>query len=216
MKWSQVVGFILLAHFVMLVMDRVTKGYAHNLFWISHLALLIAAIGFIYSSDLLTSGALVLVLIVHAFWIGDFIALVVNTISPLDYTSYWLDLTLYEKFLTIHHLYLLPLLLGWTVMQRKIHKKAWVVAGIVYASAVLFSLLFLPAYANINCAHEICQVAFNIFPMFEFLSYYPSGIQAIILVLIMGAGFFVVNNFLSNILREHFRKPKRSRRGYTR
>lgn len=201
-KYSyQIIGFILTINWILLVIDRIQYGITYNLFWISHLALLLAIIGFFLGSDLLLSGALISILVVHGFWIIDFIGMVLTGSSPFGYTSYIMLLTPYRRLITAHHLYLLPLLVITVWKRKKINPRGWVVASALFLIATSMALAYPVAY-NLNCAHFACPTAIKIVPLLGILTKTYHLAYFIFLNLIVSVFvFFIPNIILSKMFQ---------------
>ena len=163
------IGLFLLLHLILLIIDRINYNILFNLLWISHFALLIAAIGFFTRNNFILSGSLVSVLVVHGIWIIDYASLILTGNSLTGYTLYMLDLSLYRKLITFHHIYLIPLLLWALWKQRKISKYGWILAAALFAVLSLLTFIFTPIAYNVNCAHSICSEIKVIFPFTSFL-----------------------------------------------
>ena len=187
-----IIGVILLIHWIALVIHRITTGIFPNIFFISHLALLLAAIGFFYRNNLLLSGSLIAVLIGHALWVIDLLKYIITGTSYWQYSAYFFELTWYAKLLTLHHVYLIPLLIFALWKQKKFNINGWLVASLLYVSSSLISLLFLPRAYNINCAHFACPVAIEIFPFLETFSGLGSFTYFIVANLFMAVFAFLI------------------------
>jgi len=191
-----IIGIILIIHWILLVIARTRSDFLANLFWVSHLALLLAGIGFILKSNLLLTGSLISVVIVHGFWIYDFLVLLITGNSPLDYASYFPMLTIYGKFLTIHHIYLIPLLLVALWRQKKVSICGWLVASVLFAFSTIASFLFLSKEYNINCAHYICDIILKVLPFLGFLTNLNPIVYLLMLNLLTDIFVFLLFNVL--------------------
>jgi hypothetical protein len=193
-----IVGVILLLHWAALVYDRITHQFVFNLFWVSNLALLLAAIGLVLRSNILQSGALVSVLFGHAVWAYDVIILALTGNAPLSYSSYFFELSLSGKLLTSHHLYLAPTLLIILWSQRKISKYGWIVASLLFVFATLSSFFILPEEYNLNCAHSPCAPALELLPFIAHLTHLSSAAYLIFVNIVVAiVGFALPNALLS-------------------
>jgi|TARA_Y100000310_G_scaffold345729_1_gene468930 hypothetical protein len=199
-------GLFLLLHWTLLVIDRFYYTIPFNLLWISHLSLLIAAIGFLLRNNFILSGSLISVLIVHSVWIIDFISVILTGSSLTGYTSYLINLNLYRKILTSHHIYLSPLLLWALWKQKKISKNAWVLAAFIFAISSLIIFIFLPLNGNnINCMQHLCDVVKIIFPFTIFLDNLNPIIYLITLnILIDLIVFFLLNRIIYYLFKKYF------------
>ncbi|MCK4521703.1 MAG: hypothetical protein KAU20_03950 [Nanoarchaeota archaeon] len=164
------IGILLLIHWILLVIDRIIYNILPNLFWVSHLALIAAAVGFILRSNFLLSVSLILVLLIHGLWIYDYITLLITGNPPLNFVPYMVKLSIYRKILTTHHIYLIPLLFISLWKQKKISKYGWLFASALFAFSTFFSYFFLPRDYNINCAHFICPIIVDMLPFLGFLT----------------------------------------------
>jgi len=190
--WEEGIGYFLLLHWIVLLFDRAVHDQLYNMFWVSHLALLLVVIGFLAGSTLILTGALISVVIVHGLWIYDLIALMFTGVAPLNYVTYVQTLPLFRKVLTIHHIYLLPLLFAW-LWDKRFDAKGWLVATGLFLFSTLISFIALPYEYNINCAHEICPLSLQLFPFLSFAATYGPIGRLIVTNLSMAAGFLLIN-----------------------
>ena len=193
-KYFIYIGILLFVHWILLVNDRIINNIPLNLFWISHFVLLISSIAFILRNNLLLTGSLISIFVMHGLWIIDFISLLVIGNSPSSYTQYVTRLGPERIFLTFHHIYLIPLLLWSLWKKKKISKYGWTFASLFFAFLSLISFLFFPKEYNINCAHSICAPILKVFP---FLPNINSIIYLIFLNIFMAIFiFYLPNKFL--------------------
>lgn len=164
---QRLIGRVLLLHWILLAVQRISSGNGANLLWMSHLGLLVAALGFLSGNDLLITAALLMVLIGHAAWLVDF-ALMLARGSAWGISSYFFELSALGKLLTIHHLYLLPLMFA---LVRKIHPHGWLIASAAFAVATLAVFVLLPG-ENVNCAARPCGSLVETIPL---LAHLPRG-----------------------------------------
>ena len=204
MKYFIYIGIILLIHWILLVNDRITYSISLNLFWISHLALLTSAIGFILRSNIILSSSLISIFIMHGLWVIDFIFLLFGN-SPSTYTDYVLKLGPERRILTFHHIYLIPLLLWALWKQRKISKHAWIFASLFFLILSIISN-FLPGEHNINCAHFVCIPITTIFPFFAIFNNPNPIFYLISLNLFMALFIFYLPNKLISYIFKKFNK----------
>ena len=196
--FDYIIALILLSHWILLVQDRIVNQIPLNLFWLSHLALLITSLGLFFRNGLLLTTALVSILVLHGLWIIDFIFLLLGN-SPSGYTEYFLRLTFYRMFLTSHHIYLIPLLIF--TLRKKINNNGWILASILFAILSILSFLFLPKEFNINCAHYVCKPLQDIFPFLEIS--FSGFIYLIILNIFVDLFlFYLPNKFLVFIFKK--------------
>ena len=188
-KYFIYIGIILLIHWILLVTDRIKYEIPLNLLWISHLALLTSAIGFILRSNLILTASLISIFIMHGLWIIDFVFLLLGN-SPSTYTEYVLRLTPERRILTFHHIYLIPLLFWALLKQRKINKHGWIIASIFFLILSTMSFYFLPREYNINCAHFVCIPITKILPSFAISNTLNQFIYLILLNLFMALFIF--------------------------
>ena len=191
-----IIGVLIMLHWVALVIDRITHNISYNLFWFSHLALVLAAAGFILRSNLLLTTSLISILLGHGLWVFDLLVLVITGNSPLNYSSYFFDLSFYRKILTAHHIYLIPLLLITLWKQKKISKYGWLLASILFAAASFLTVFFVPKEYNVNCAHFVCPALIEIFPFLGFLATLDAFNYLIAIIVIMSLFGFLLPNVL--------------------
>ncbi len=194
------IGLFLLLHLILLVIDRINYNIIFNLLWVSHFALLTSSIGFILRNNFILSGSLISVFIVHLVWVIDLIGLIIMGSSPTGYTSYLLDLSLYRKFLSFHHIYLSPLLLWALWKQKRISKYGWIFAAFLFGILSLIVFIFVSKDYNVNCANYICDVVKIIIPPIKFLENFSPIFYLITLnILVDSIIFFLVNILIYKI-----------------
>ncbi|MBI2176487.1 hypothetical protein HYU40_04055 [Candidatus Woesearchaeota archaeon] len=206
-KYSEIIGALLLLHWVALLIDRLTGKFLYNLLWMSHIGLLLAAVGFLRRNNLLLSAALISVFLGHGLWIYDFAMLMVTGASPLDYSIR--PAGLLQVPLTSHHLYLAPLLLLALWRQRKISPKGWMVASAVFAFASTASFLFVSPEFNVNCIHSPCEELPRIFPFLQSLELNPLAYFLLANATMAAIGFFLPNLLLLRLFRPASNKGSR-------
>lgn len=189
------IGIFIVIHWILLVIDRITYNILPNLFWMSHLALLLAAIGFISRNNLLLTASLISIFVIHGVWIYDLVVTLTTNLTPFDFTPYILKLPFYRKILSSHHIYLIPLLLVALWRQKKLSKYGWLLASGIFAFATFFSYFFLPRSFNINCAHYACDIALKILP-FNFLTKLSPMPYLIVLNIITAIMIFLLTNII--------------------
>lgn len=148
----QLVGAVFLAQFVIVCAVNLASGTPARIWWISHVALVIAGAGLIIGRTLPVAAALVLVLFLHAVWLLDCGTWLVTGIFPLKVTAHLADAGAWRWIATLHHFYFAPLLLVLLWRRTGGVLAALPVAAAVYAGLTILARVLLPAQENINYA----------------------------------------------------------------
>ena len=123
--------------------------------WMSHVALLMAGIGLLSGRRVLTSGALVAVVVPHTVWLIDAAGVLLGRGSPMGITRYLEGAELGVWLGTLHHFYLLPLLLIITLRWRLWHRGALLMAVSVGVLMTFLSRVLLSPESNVNYAYNM-------------------------------------------------------------
>ncbi len=195
-KKFKIIGTLLLAWLAAVTINRFQVGLQHNLWWVSHATLLLAAIGFIQENKHLLTASLCLVFIPHLFWIIDVILLLAGakTFGVGDYLQYG-DINTY--IFTIHHVFLIPILL-WALHKTSVSNKGWMIATSYFATITLAALLTTPPEYNVNCAWHVCEA--TIAKPFYFINQLPQIMYWMIENLIATTFMFIpINSMLKHL-----------------
>ena len=148
-------GALFACQFVLVIGVKSHQQLLPEIWWMSHVGLLIAAIGLLIQRDLWVTTALTGIAVLHAIWVADCLAWMVTDQSPLGATAYLHGAGVWTWLATSHHFFLAPLLA--TVIARC---RRWP-AETLPAAIALFLLLtvvsraaLLPAF-NINYAFGV-------------------------------------------------------------
>ncbi|MFB3905744.1 MAG: hypothetical protein ACE15E_20035 [Acidobacteriota bacterium] len=154
---SQVLGGLLVAHFVYVAVRGVATGHPENCFWLSHLATLVGGIGILLASPLLVSVALVCLLEGHLVWVSDVVSKWVIGYRWLGITSYLDRATWADWLQTVNHFITVPALLFVAVTRTGVRRGAWRGAALLYGFLLIISATLLPAQPNINSAYRLWE-----------------------------------------------------------
>ncbi len=152
---ARYVGWFLLAHFALVCGVKIAAGRAGDIAWMSHVGLLMAALGLLGRSSLLIAAALINVLALHGLWLADCLTWLATGRFPLGITNYLPHADAWTWLSTLHHFYLAPLLLVVTYRTGERRPEALLLAIAVYLALTLFSHAALPVAANINYAFRV-------------------------------------------------------------
>lgn len=150
---ARMMAVFLLAYFVIATFARLDQ--VHNLWWVSHATLLLAALGFWFNNKQMLTGALVLVAIPHMLWTLDYVLhLTIGGFGIVDYIQY---ATPFAYVTTLHHLWLAPLLTYWVLSRRMVAQNGWIVATGYYLVIALGAYFTTNPEYNVNCVFSICN-----------------------------------------------------------
>jgi len=152
---SRLFGAILLAHFLFVCAVKVLHGTTWHLLWFCHISLAIAALGFLTQSKLLKATALTNVFVLHSLWIFDFTYGYATGNFPLAFTADARDVDLWNWLASLHHLYVLPLLLWSFWREREYPREAWLISATVFVVVMLASRSLLWPAQNVNYSYFI-------------------------------------------------------------
>ncbi|MBC8355108.1 MAG: hypothetical protein H8E66_24295 [Planctomycetes bacterium] len=151
----QLVGALLAAQFVFACAVKVLHGVSWQLLWFCHVSLAFAAVGCFTRSKLLKSTALTNVLVLHSLWIIDFVVGYTTGTFPFTFSAYIRDVDIWSWLASLHHLYLLPLLLWSFWRERDYPREAWLVSATLFVLVMLASRSLLSPAQNVNYAYFI-------------------------------------------------------------
>lgn len=150
---ARMIAVFLLAYFVLATFARLDQ--VHNLWWVSHATLLLAALGFWFNNKQILTGALVLVAIPHLLWMIDY--LLYFTVGGFGIVDYLQHATPFTYVTTLHHLWLTPLLTYWVSSRRMVAPNGWFVAVGYYLVIALAAYFTTNPEYNVNCVFSICN-----------------------------------------------------------
>lgn len=154
-RMRQVLGAVLLLHFVTVCLLKLASFSGEEIGWLSHISLLIAGLGLFTGNPLLPVAALICVFAVHSLWIVDCAVGLVTGAFPIGVASYVDGADGWTWLGTAHHFYLVPLLLALHVRRPGYPKYALLLSGLVYGALTVISRLWLPPEANVNYAFAV-------------------------------------------------------------
>lgn len=146
---SHRLGIFLAVHALFVIVVKVCHGTPWQLLWFCHVSLALAAIGLLTRSKLILATALTNVFVLHSLWIIDFTIGCATGSFPIAFSEYARDLDGWDWIASLHHLYLLPLLLWLFWRERDYPREAWLI------SATLFVLLLLPCRGLLSPAQNV-------------------------------------------------------------
>ncbi|MCB9838484.1 MAG: type II secretion system protein [Phycisphaeraceae bacterium] len=146
---------LLLAHLVLLVVLKTSRGLEPELLWISHVALALAAAGFLLRSVDLLATAFVAIAALHATWMFDFAVGMTTHRFPVGMAQYLPGADAWTWIATSHHAYLAPLL-AITLWRREARLlRTFCAAFLIMLYLAAASRLFLDPAFNVNRAHHV-------------------------------------------------------------
>lgn len=155
----RIAGCVFACQWVFTCILKFAEGTPHELLWLSHVALLLSAVGGLLNRGLVIQTALVAVLGPHAVWLGDFFSSRVLGASPLAVTAYLTDAPWWVWVGTAHHFYLAPTLVWLVTRQDRLYRTALWMASILLLYLTVLSRAFLPVSSNVNYAFGLFSPA---------------------------------------------------------
>jgi hypothetical protein len=155
------IGVALLLHFVAIAVIKFQSGTAAELWWMSHIALLMAGVGLLIRSTLLWTAALTKIGMLHVLWMFDFGVWWTTGWFPLGACGYVVEGGIATWIATLHHFYLLPLLIVLFAKQRQYSLEAPLTATAVFVYLTIVSRALLPPGANVNFAFQVTSATRN-------------------------------------------------------
>lgn len=152
---SRWIGGLLLLQFAAVCLIKCARGIGEDIGWLSHVALLMTAVGLVFRRRLLVSAAFVCVLVPHTVWLADFAGWLLTGTFPMQIAGYLADGDIWTWLATLHHFYLLPLLLMLFVRDRWFPQEAFPLSVAVFVYLSLVSRIALPPGSNVNYAFSV-------------------------------------------------------------
>lgn len=151
-RWPAV---LLLAHLVLLIALKTSRGIEAELLWISHVSLAIAAAGFLLRSTQLLAIAFVSIAALHATWMLDFALGMTTGSFPVGMAMYLPQADAWTWLATSHHAYLTPIL-AVALWRRDVRvMRTFVIVVLLYCYLATVSRLALDPAFNVNRAHNV-------------------------------------------------------------
>ena len=148
-------GLLLLADFAIVCSIKSAYDSGSEIWWMSHVGLLIAGLGFVGRSSMLLSTALISIFVLHSLWLVDCLVWLVADQFVLGVTTYLQDARLGVWVATAHHFYLVPLLLISVLDSRRCPRASFPAAVALFIFLSLISRAFLAPADNVNFAFRV-------------------------------------------------------------
>lgn len=152
---SRALGLLLLTQFAILLAIKIHVGLLEDMFWLSHVCLLMAGVGCCLGRPLLYCTALTCLLGLHTLWLVDWALWQWSGSFPLGLTTYLQDGGFLTWLGTAHHFYLVPLLLVMICRRRVWPKETLLLSVALFLVLTVISRAFLSAAGNVNCAFGV-------------------------------------------------------------
>jgi hypothetical protein len=149
------IGLALLINYLIAVLAKLAADKGPELFWMSHVGLLMAALGLIARRRWLVGAALTGVAVIHLMWITDAAVGLTTGSFPLRMADYLPKGDLKMWLGTAHHFYLVPLLAVLIIRDGHFPWRSLPVASLIFFVLTLISRYALSEQDNVNCAYLI-------------------------------------------------------------
>ena len=105
------IGLFLILNYLLICAVKIDKGAPAEVWWMSHVGLLLAGLGLVLNRALLVAAALISILVLHALWLVDCICWWTIGTFPLAITNYLAHANAKDWIATSDHFYFAPLLI---------------------------------------------------------------------------------------------------------
>ncbi|HWB19027.1 MAG TPA: hypothetical protein VG711_01910 [Phycisphaerales bacterium] len=139
-----------MAQFTIVATVKIAHGTTEELWWLSHVSLLLTSAGLMIASPRLVFGALLVVCVPHMLWLSDALIGWTTGTFPLRMAGYLLHADFWEWAATFHHFYLLPLLMWLAFQKREIPKGSMLVACATLMLTTFCARLCFDPALNVN------------------------------------------------------------------
>ena len=188
-RWSRWIGLFLLADFLMVCTVKVEQDIAGDIWWMSHVCLLGAAMGFLRRSILLICTALICVFVPHLLWLVDCVVWLSTGRFLLGVTDYLDGAEPGVWVATAHHFYLVPLLLITVLCRRRCPRASFPAAVALFLSLSLVSRGFMAPANNVNFAFRV-DTGLD-WVLLGWVNRLPGPAYLLVLNAFVSAGFFL-------------------------
>ena len=183
------VGLLLLVDFAIVCTINFAYDKGSEIWWMSHVGLLIAGLGFVGRSAMLISTALISIFVLHSLWLVDCVVWLVTDQFVLGVTTYLQDARLGVWVATAHHFYLVPLLLISVLHSRRGPRASFPAAVALFIFLSLISRAFLAPADNVNFAFRVDTRLDWTF--LHWINHLPPSTYLLALNAFVSAGFFL-------------------------
>ena len=154
-RWGRWIGIFILVDFALVCTIKIVRGITGDIWWMSHMAAMIAGLGFIRRSALLICTALIGVFVLHSLWLVDCITWLLTDRFPLGITSYLADADVWAWAATAHHFVLVPLLVVTVLRHGRCPAASFPAAIALFLCLTTVSRVFLAPTPNVNFAFRV-------------------------------------------------------------
>ncbi len=152
---DRLVAVLLFAQFAVVCVVKVSKGLTLELVWLSHVSLLLAAVGMWTRHTVVLATAFSCVCTLHTLWCIDCLWGLSTGTFPFSATRYLDGADLSTWLATLHHFYLTPVLAWALIRQRQCPLIAVGTAATLWLVLTLICHAATPTHLNINYAHGL-------------------------------------------------------------
>lgn len=153
--WRLLLAAAMLTHLAFLCLVKLSLGSAEQIGWFCHLSLGVAAVGVITRSPLLISVTLTNIFVVHTLWIIDFVYGNVTGQYPVTLSAYTATADTTTWLVAMHHLFLLPVMLGVFLRDRTYPRITWLITATAFTWVTLIAGVLTSPEHNVNYVYYI-------------------------------------------------------------
>ena len=147
-----IIGLITLVAWILLADLWILRGRPSQLLWLSDIAMILTAVGFLFRSRLVITAQFVGIFAYHIAWQFDLAAYAVIGRTPLDAASYMVGVGLspLEKALSLfQHIYLIPAT-AWGIIRLGAARKGWVLQTLQTGAVIAVTYIVTNPAHNVN------------------------------------------------------------------
>jgi len=164
-RWPALLGAVLIAHLLVVVATKMMRGTPEDVLWMSHVALGLTGAALLVRSALLIAAVATCVLVPHTLWLADWLVGRFTGAHPLGLTTYLDNADTLTWIGTVHHFYLVPLLLLLVQRVTVDGRRAVATACGLFLLLSIVSRVALPPESNVNNAYAALPTV--TWPMFR-------------------------------------------------
>ncbi len=176
------IGSILLILGIVAVIISLKTREPSHILWLCYISLILIGAGIIKGNSYIIASQLNIIAIPAIFWSIDFFYMAITNKPLWNITSYLIgaDTTTLSYFISMQHIFTLPLALYSVYMLKLRRKDFWKISVMQAAAIFILSYIFSSREANINCIFSPC---FSILNKYIQISYTLSWFAGILIMI---------------------------------